>query len=81
VIEPDGVYSQGALYCSLLYSGPDGKFVGKHGKLKPDGAERSIWGEGDGSTTSVFTTEVGNTDVLINYGFKEGIYDNWLLRD
>jgi len=65
VIERDGDYSQGTLYCSLLYFAPDGNLIGKHRKLKPTGAERLIWGEGDGSTMPVFSTELGNIGGLI----------------
>jgi nitrilase len=65
VIERDGNFSQGTLYCSLLYFDPDGNFLGKHRKLKPTGAERLIWGEGDGSTMPVFSTDVGKIGGLI----------------
>jgi len=65
VIERDGQYGGGTLYCSLLYFAPDGRFMGKHRKLKPTAAERLIWGEGDGSTLPVFNTEVGNIGGLI----------------
>lgn len=65
VIERDGEYSGGTLYCSVLYFAPDGSLMGKHRKLKPTGAERLIWGEGDGSTLSVFATEVGRLGGLI----------------
>ncbi len=65
VIERDGVFSHGTLYCSLLYFGPDGSFLGKHRKLRPTGAERLIWGDGDGSTMPVLPTEFGKIGGLI----------------
>ena len=65
VIERDSQYSRGTLYCSLLYFGPDGTLLGKHRKLKPTGAERLIWGEGDGSTLTVLDTELGRMGGLI----------------
>jgi nitrilase len=61
VIERDG----GTLYCTLLYFGPDGRLLGKHRKLKPTGAERLIWGEGDGSTLTVLDTPLGRVGGLI----------------
>ena len=65
VIERDSTYSRGTLYCTLLYFGPDGRLLGKHRKLKPTGAERLIWGEGDGSTLSVLDTALGRIGGLI----------------
>ena len=65
VIERDSDYSGGTLYCSLLYFGPDGNLLGKHRKLKPTGAERLIWGEGDGSTLPVYSTDMGRIGGLI----------------
>jgi len=65
VIERDGVSGGETLYCTLLYFSPDGKFIGKHRKLKPTGSERLIWGEGDGSTMPVFSTEFGKIGGLI----------------
>ena len=39
--------------------------LGKHRKLRPTGAERLIWGDGDGSTMPVFSTAFGNIGGLI----------------
>ena len=63
--ERDGEYSRGTLYCTLLYIGSNGRILGKHRKLKPTGAERLIWGEGDGSTLTVVDTDWGTIGGLI----------------
>jgi nitrilase len=65
VIERDGQYSRGTLYCTLLYFDPEGRLVGKHRKLKPTAAERLIWGEGDGSTLTAIDTDFGKVGGLI----------------
>jgi nitrilase len=65
VVERDTQFSRGTLYCTLLYFGPDGRLLGKHRKLKPTGAERLIWGEGDGSTLTILETELGRVGGLI----------------
>jgi nitrilase len=65
IIERDSQFSRGTLYCTLLYFGPDGQVIGKHRKLKPTGAERLIWGEGDGSTLTVLDTPLGKIGGLI----------------
>lgn len=65
VIEKDSESSQGTLYCTVLFFGPDGNLLGKHRKLKPTGSERLIWGEGDGSTLPVFDTPYGKIGSLI----------------
>ncbi len=65
VIERDSQFSQGTLYCTVLYFGPDGRLLGKHRKLKPTASERLIWGEGDGSTLTVLDTELGRIGGLI----------------
>lgn len=65
VIERDCDFSGGTLYCTLLYYGPDGRIIGKHRKLQPTGAERLIWGQGDGSTLTVLDTPLGRIGGLI----------------
>uniref|UniRef100_UPI001B5BDB0A nitrilase-related carbon-nitrogen hydrolase n=1 Tax=Amaricoccus sp. TaxID=1872485 RepID=UPI001B5BDB0A len=61
VIERDG----GTLHCSALFFGADGGFLGKHRKLMPTGAERLVWGFGDGSTLPVFDTALGRLGAVI----------------
>lgn len=61
VIERDG----GTLYCTVLFYGPDGSYLGKHRKLMPTGAERLVWGFGDGSTMPVFDTPLGKVGAVI----------------
>ncbi|TDF39841.1 carbon-nitrogen hydrolase family protein [Alteromonadaceae bacterium M269] len=65
VIERDGDFSGGTLYCTQLQFSPEGELLGKHRKLKPTGSERLIWGEGDGSTLPVFDTPIGKLGGLI----------------
>lgn len=61
VIERDG----GTLYCTSLVYDPSGDCLGKHRKLMPTGAERLVWGSGDGSTMPVFDTAVGRIGTVI----------------
>lgn len=61
VIEREG----GTLYCSVLFFAPDGGMLGKHRKLMPTGAERLVWGFGDGSTMPVFDTPLGKLGAVI----------------
>lgn len=56
VTEKDG----GSLYLTQLWFNPNGDLIGKHRKLKATGAEKIIWGDGDGSMMPVFETEFGN---------------------
>ena len=61
VIERDG----GTLYCTVLFFGPDGTYLGKHRKLVPTASERLVWGQGDGSTMPVFDTAIGKLGAAI----------------
>ena len=53
------------LYNTLLYLDPSGAVVGRHRKLMPTGAERTVWGMGDGSTLDVVETPFGKVGGLI----------------
>jgi nitrilase len=55
----------GTLYCTVLFFGPDGAFLGKHRKLMPTGTERLVWGFGDGSTLPVIETGFGRLGAVI----------------
>jgi nitrilase len=61
VVERDG----GTLYCCVLFFAPDGALLGKHRKLMPTGAERLVWGFGDGSTMPVFDTPLGRMGAVV----------------
>jgi nitrilase len=61
VVERD----QGTLYCTVLFFGPDGGYLGKHRKVMPTASERLIWGFGDGSTLPVLQTPLGKIGALI----------------
>ena len=54
-----------SLYNTLVFFDRAGLIIGKHRKLKPTGAEKLVWGEGDGSTHKVYDTEIGRLGGLI----------------
>jgi nitrilase len=49
----------GTIYNTVLYFSPGGLLAGRHRKLMPTGAERTVWGMGDGSTLRVVDTGQG----------------------
>ena len=53
------------IYNTLLYFDDQGTLLGKHRKFKPTGAEKLVWGEGDGSTHRVYPTPYGKLGGLI----------------
>jgi nitrilase len=53
------------LYNTLLCFAPDGTLAIRHRKLMPTGAERLVWGTGDGSTLDVIGTGFGRLGGLI----------------
>ncbi|WP_328484248.1 carbon-nitrogen hydrolase family protein [Streptomyces sp. NBC_00377] len=55
----------GTLYCTVLFFSDTGAFLGKRRKLMPTGAERMIWGFGDGSTLEVHPTKLGRLGAVI----------------
>ena len=61
VIERDG----GTVYCTALFFDGERGLVAKHRKLMPTGAERLIWGFGDGSTMPVIETPLGRIGAVI----------------
>jgi nitrilase len=55
----------GTLYCTVLFFASDGTLMGKHRKVMPTAMERLIWGFGDGSTLSAFSTPLGRIGAVI----------------
>jgi len=54
-----------SMYNTLLFFDREGNIMGKHRKLKPTGAEKIVWGDGDGSTHKVYHTDIGCIGGLI----------------
>ena len=56
--------SGGSLYIAQWTIGPDGETIGKRRKLRPTHAERTVFGEGDGSDLVVHDTPLGRLGAL-----------------
>ncbi len=53
------------LYNSIVFFGPNAEVLGVHRKLMPTGAERLVWGQGDGSSLRTYETPFGKLGGLI----------------
>src|SRR4029077_2489647 len=54
----------GSLYIAQWIIGPDGETVAQRRKLKPTHAERTVFGEGDGSHLAVHDLDIGRLGAL-----------------
>jgi nitrilase len=57
--------SNASLYNSILYISDSGTILGRHRKLIPTAAERTVWSQGNGSTLECHATSVGMLGGLI----------------
>jgi len=65
VNERNSEASNGSLYNTILYIGPNGDILGKHRKLIPTGGERLMWSQGGGDTLVSFDTSIGRLGGLL----------------
>jgi nitrilase len=65
VNERESAYGRGTLFNTLLMFAPDGRLIGRRRKLVPTYRERTVWGQGDGSTMSVQQTPFGRIGAMI----------------
>jgi nitrilase len=62
-----GIIERGGstLYCTVVFIDPEQGLVNKRRKLMPTGAERLVWGFGDGSTLDVVDSDLGKIGAVI----------------
>ncbi|MGH2616956.1 MAG: carbon-nitrogen hydrolase family protein, partial [Thermomicrobiales bacterium] len=65
VNERESAFGRGTLYNTLLTFAPDGRLIGRRRKLVPTYRERTVWGQGDGSTLAVQETPFGRIGAMI----------------
>jgi len=65
VNERNGEGSGATLFNTLLTISGEGELLGAHRKLMPTGGERTVWGQGDGSTLFAFDTSAGRIGGLL----------------
>ena len=63
--EKNSTSSAGSIHNTLLFISNTGKIYGKHQKLIPTVAERTIWAYGDARTVTVYETELTKVGGLI----------------
>ncbi|MCP4205371.1 MAG: carbon-nitrogen hydrolase family protein [bacterium] len=65
VNERNAEASCSSLFNTLLYISDEGIVLGAHRKLMPTGGERTVWGQGDGTTLHAFDTPIGKLGGLL----------------
>jgi predicted amidohydrolase len=76
--KPEGRHT---CYNSAAVIDTDGTLLGVHRKLKPTYAERYIWGEGDGSTLSVYSSSLGRLGALACWEHTMNLARQALIED